>query len=149
MKLINKWLLLLAAVLVCAVPGVASAETHVVQAVVRAFVPDILYIKPGDTVQWQNMTSHDTVAQKGLVPDGVEPWRGQIGENYSVTLTKEGVYAYVCEPHIGFGMSGVIVVGKPVNIDQEMDYAKKNLQGPYRRLIGKLLKVQRDAKGSN
>jgi pseudoazurin len=123
----------------------AFAEEHMVNAQARVFVPDILYIQPGDTVHWVNMTSHDTVSQEGLVPEGYEGWRGDIGENLSVTLDKEGVYAYVCEPHIGFGMAGVIVVGKPVNIDAAMDYARANLQGPYRRLIGKLLKVQRVA----
>ena len=43
-------------------------------------------------------------------------------------------------------MAGVIVVGKPVNIDSAMDWARKNLKGPKRRLIGKLLHIQRDAK---
>ncbi|MEJ2760929.1 MAG: hypothetical protein P8126_05175 [Gammaproteobacteria bacterium] len=68
----------------------AFAQTYVVNAVVREFRPDILYIKPGDT--------------------------------------------------------GVIVVGKPVGIDADMKYARAHLQGPKRRLIGKLLKVQRAAK---
>jgi pseudoazurin len=124
----------------------AFAEDYNVNAQARVFVPDILYIKPGDTVHWMNMTSHDTVSQDGMIPEGAKGWRGAIGENFSVTLTKEGVYPYICEPHIGFGMAGVIIVGKPVNIDAAMDYARKNLQGPKRRLIGKLLKVQRAAK---
>lgn len=123
----------------------AFAEDHIVNAQARMFAPAILYIKPGDTVKWANMTSHNTVSQEGLIPEGAEGWRGQIGENKAVTLDKEGVYAYVCEPHIGFGMVGAIVVGEPVNIDQEMEYARNNLQGPYRRIIGKLLKIQRAA----
>lgn len=117
-----------------------------VNALVREFTPDIVYIKPGDTVHWNNMASHDTVSQDDMIPNGAKGWRGAIGENYSVTLTKEGVYPYICEPHIGFGMAGVIVVGKPVNIDAAMDWARKNLKGPKRRLIGKLLHIQRDAK---
>lgn len=123
----------------------AAQETHLVNAQARIFAPDILYIQPGDTVQWQNMTSHDTVSIEGLVPEGAEGWRGPLGENFSVTLTVEGVYAYVCEPHIGFGMMGVIVVGKPVDIDAKMAFAQEKLQGPFRRIIGKLLKVQKQA----
>lgn len=123
----------------------AFAEEHMVNAQARVFVPDILYIQPGDTVHWMNMTSHDTVSQDILIPEGAKGWRGSIGENLSVTLDKEGVYPYVCEPHIGFGMAGVIVVGKPVNVDAAMDKARSELKGPFRRLIGKILKVQRAA----
>ena len=119
----------------------AFAEDYNVNALVREFTPDILYIKPGDTVHWNN-----TVSQDDMIPKGAKGWRGAIGENYSVTLTQEGVYPYICEPHIGFGMAGVIVVGKPVNVDAALDWARKNLKGPKRRLIGKLLHVQRAAK---
>ena len=101
----------------------AAQENHLINAQTRIFAPDILYIQPGDSVQWQNMTSHDTVSIEGLIPEGAQPWRGAISENFGVTLTVEGVYAYVCEPHIGFGMMGVIVVGKPVNIDAAMAFA--------------------------
>lgn len=124
----------------------AFAQTYVVNAVVREFRPDILYIKPGDTVQWQNMASHDTASVKSLIPKGAKGWTSQIGQDFSVTLKKPGVYAYICQPHIGFGMSGVIVVGKPIGIDADLKYARTNLKGPERRLIGKLLKVQRAAK---
>jgi pseudoazurin len=124
---------------------VQAQENHLINAQTRIFAPDILYIQPGDSVQWQNMTSHDTVSIEGLVPEGAQPWRGAISENFGVTLTVEGVYAYVCEPHIGFGMMGVIVVGKPVNIDAAMAFAQEKLEGPFRRIIGKLLKVQQDA----
>ncbi len=124
---------------------VQAQENHLVNAQTRIFAPDILYIQPGDSVQWQNMTSHDTVSIEGLIPEGAQPWRGAISENFGVTLTVEGVYAYVCEPHIGFGMMGVIVVGKPVNIDAAMTFAQEKLEGPFRRIIGKLLKVQQEA----
>jgi pseudoazurin len=122
-----------------------AQETHVINAQARVFAPEILHIQPGDSVQWDNMTSHNTVSVEGLIPEGAEPWRGQLGENLGITLTMEGVYAYVCEPHIGFGMMGVIVVGKPVNIDAAMAYAQEKLQGPYRRIIGKLLKVKQES----
>lgn len=129
---------------VAALP-VQAQETHVINAQARVFAPEILHVQPGDSVHWENMTSHNTVSVEGLIPEGAEPWRSQLGENFTVTLKTEGVYAFVCEPHIGFGMVGVIVVGKPTNIDAAMAYAQEKLQGPYRRLIGKLLKVQQEA----
>lgn len=127
-------------------PSVSWAEDHVVNAEARIFNPDVLYIKPGDTVQWTNMTSHDIASVDGLIPEGAKPWKGTLGENLSVTLDVEGVYGYACPQHLGFGMMGVIVVGEPVNIDSAMSYAQEKLEGPYRRLIGKLLKVQQAAK---
>ncbi|MBI1733312.1 MAG: hypothetical protein HYR49_11180 [Gammaproteobacteria bacterium] len=125
----------------------SAAETYEINAEARVFNPDIVYIQPGDSVQWVNMAvgGHDSVSIEGLIPEGAQPWRSQIGENFGITPTVEGVYAYVCEPHIGFGMMGVIVVGKPGNIDAAMAFAQEKLQGPYRRIIGKLLKVQQAA----
>lgn len=131
----------------------SAQETHEINAEARVFNPDILYIKPGDSVQWVNMAvgGHDSVSIEGLIPEGAQPWRSPIGENFGVTLTVEGVYAYVCEPHIGFGMMGVIVVDKPVNIDAAVAFAREKMQGPFRRIIGEgsqpkfLRKVQQEA----
>lgn len=120
----------------------AAPETHIINAEARIFKPDILYINPGDTVHWQNMTSHNTVSVEGMIPEGADPWRGALGENLQVTLDVEGIYAYVCEPHIGFGMVGLIIVGHPTTLDEVKKYAQENLQGPYRRLLGKLIKVK-------
>lgn len=137
--------LLTALFLAVATAPLQAQETHAINAQARVFAPDILHIQPGDSVQWENMTSHNTVSIDELLPEGAQPWRSQMGENFSVTLTVEGVYPFVCEPHIGFGMMGVIVVGKPANIDAAMATAQEKLQGPYRRIIGKLLKVQQEA----
>ena len=116
--------------------------THTINAQARIFKPDTIYINPGDTVHWVNMTSHNTVSVEGLIPEGAKSWRGNIGENFQVKLDVVGIYPYVCEPHIGFGMVGVVVVGKPDNLEEVIQYAKDNLEGPYRRLIGKLIKVK-------
>ena len=125
---------------------VSAQQVHIVNAEARIFNPDVIYIQPGDNVKFVNMTSHDTVSVEGLIPEGAKHWKSGMGNNITLQFEIEGAYAYVCVPHIGFGMVGVIVVGEPVNIDAAMEHAKTGLQGPYRRLIGKLLKVQRAAK---
>ncbi len=117
------------------------AESHTINAEARRFVADIAYIQPGDTVGWINMTSHNTVSIEGLIPEGAEPWRSNMGQNLQLTLDIEGVYAYVCEPHLGFGMVGLIIVGEPTNLEA-VRAAALELQGPYRRILGKLKKVQ-------
>lgn len=118
-----------------------NAESHTINAEARRFVADIAYIQPGDTVGWINMTSHNSVSIEGLIPEGAEPWRGELGQNLKLTLDIEGVYAYVCEPHLGFGMVGLIIVGEPTNLEA-VRAAALELQGPYRRILGKLKKVQ-------
>ena len=142
--------------IVCALPATGQ-QIHVVNAEARIFNPDVIYVQPGEYVKFVNMTSHDTVSInkvplpdgkifEGMLPEGAEGWKSGMGNNITFQLDIEGVYPYVCIPHIGFGMVGVVVVGEPVNIDTAMESAKANLTGPYRRLIGKLLKVQRAAK---
>ena len=136
---------------------VSAQQIHIINAEARIFNPDVIYVKPGDNVRFVNMTSHDAVSinqvplpdgqvYEGMLPEGAEGWKSKMGNDFTLDLDIEGVYPYVCIPHIGFGMVGVIVVGEPVNIDAAMDAARANLTGPYRRLIGKILKVQRAAK---
>ena len=136
---------------------VYAQQIHVINAEARIFNPDVIYVKPGDNVRFVNMTSHDAVSinqvplpdgqvYEGMLPEGAEGWKSKMGNDFTLQMDIEGVYPYVCIPHIGFGMVGVIVVGEPVNVDAAMDAARANLTGPYRRLIGKILKVQRAAK---
>ncbi len=121
-----------------------SAQTHTINAEARVFNPEIVYIQLGDTVQWKNMTSHNSVTY--VVPDGAAGWgeHGKLpGGSFSATPDKEGVYGYACEPHVGFGMVGVVVVGTPTQamVDAAMTKADAELQGPFRRIIGKINKI--------
>ena len=117
-----------------------AVDSHTINAEARRFVSDIVYIQPGDSVAWINMTSHNSVSIEGMIPEGAEAWRSDMGDNYQLTLDIEGVYAYVCEPHLGFGMVGLIVVGEPVNLKKIREVSLK-LQGPYRRILIKLRKL--------
>lgn len=136
---------------------VSAQQMHIINAEARIFNPDVIYVKLGDHVRFVNMTSHDAVSINqvplpdgqvfdGMLPEGAEGWKSKMGNDFTLQLDIEGVYPYVCIPHIGFGMVGVIVVGEPVNIDAAMESARANLTGQFRRLIGKILKVQRAAK---
>ena len=123
----------------------AQAGEVTVNAEARIFKPDIVYIQPGDTVKWNNMTSHNSVTY--VAPEGSAGWgtKGQLpGGSFSATPDKEGVYGYACEPHVGFGMVGVVVVGTPTQemVDAAMAKADAELQGPFRRLLGSIKKVE-------
>ena len=132
--------------LVYMLPNLVNAEEHIVNAAAREFKPAIVYVQPGDTVKFTNMTSHNAVTY--LTPEGGIEW-GEKGKMAGATFITppidiEGIYGYVCEPHIGFGMVGVVVVGG-VSADDKAamkERAMAELQGPFKRLIGKINKIK-------
>lgn len=136
---------LLLAVFFYMLPFLTFAGEVSVNAEARVFKPDIVYIQPGDTVKWNNMTSHNSVSY--VAPEGSAGWgeHGKLpGGSFAATPDKEGVYGYACEPHVGFGMVGVVVVGTPTQemVDAAMTKADSELQGPFRRILGTIKKVQ-------
>ncbi len=140
----NKLLISGFAAIALSFSGAAAAADHTIKAGARAFETPILYMAAGDNVAFTNMNSHNTVTVDELVPEGGKTWASGMGENLALTLDVPGIYSYVCQPHIGFGMVGVIVVGD-VSADDLAAYKQKamdTLQGPYRRLLGKINKIK-------
>lgn len=83
------------------------------------FSPAVLQAEVGDTVHFVPVDKgHNAETIAGLIPVGSSGWKGGINEKISVTLDKEGVYIYKCLPHTMMGMVGVIVAGKPVNLEE-------------------------------
>lgn len=80
----------------------------------NVFEPAFLQIAPGDSVTFVPLDpSHNTASKKGMLPEGAEAWNSKVNEEFTVILTVEGVYGYVCSPHYEMGMVGIIVVGDP------------------------------------
>ncbi|MGC4024283.1 MAG: pseudoazurin [Mesorhizobium sp.] len=105
--------------------GTAFAADHQVQMLNKGekgamvFQPDYIVAAPGDTVTFvPTDKSHDAESIKDMIPDGATPFKGKLNEQITVTLDKEGVYGVKCTPHYGMGMVALIVVGKPVNLEQ-------------------------------
>ena len=141
----RKILATLLAVFAFILPNLASAAEHKVNAEVRAFKPAITYIAPGETVNFLNMTSHNAVSY--VVPEGAAPFgeHGKLpGATFSVAPDHEGIYGFACEPHVGFGMVGVIVVGdvSADDVAAAKSKAMKDLKGPFKRIIGKINKIK-------
>jgi pseudoazurin len=83
------------------------------------FEPELVTIKPGDTVTFvADDKGHDVQSIPGMIPAGAQPFQGQMSQNETVKFTTPGVYVYKCQPHLPLGMVGVIVVGSPNNLGQ-------------------------------
>jgi len=124
----------------------AFAEEHVVKAQVTKFVPMVVFAAPGDTITWTNMTGHDTTNLEGMIPEGAEEWQSKMGENYTITVDKDGAYIYQCTPHASLGMQGIIVVGESAPANLEAIKNDPRNKGMVARAIRKLDK-ELEAKG--
>jgi iron complex outermembrane recepter protein len=83
------------------------------------FEPSYLKIQPGDTVKFVLRAKSKTVrASSTLVPDGAFNWNSIPGKSFSVKLSREGIYIYQSDKHVGKGMVGVIRVGQVTNFEQ-------------------------------
>lgn len=84
------------------------------------FEPASVRAAVGDTIRFVSVDKgHDAAAVKELIPEGVEPFKGKISTDLTVTLDKEGAYVVKCTPHFGMGMVALVVVGEgaPTNLD--------------------------------
>lgn len=116
----------------------STGKVHIVTAEGLKYAPLVITIQPGDTVAWENMSSHDTQSLEGLIPEGAEMWHSQVSENYQRTFFHQGIYVYKCTPHFGAGMGGVIIVGEPVNLAA---IKAVEVKGAAKRLVKKGLQV--------
>lgn len=84
------------------------------------FDPVGVHVQPGTTVRFViENGSHNTVAyaeangKPQRIPEDAQAWSSEIGQDFEVTLSAEGVYDFYCLPHESLGMVGRIVVGDP------------------------------------
>lgn len=129
--------------------GVASAETIEVQMLnkgtqgVMVFEPAYVQAQPGDVIHFvPTNPGHNAESIEGLLPEGAEPFEGELGEELSVTVTAEGLYGVECKPHSGMGMVALIQVGAATN-QEAFAAAVEGLRGKAKeRLTEDLALVQ-------
>jgi len=80
-----------------------------------AFDPAAVRVSPGTEVvwRWTGEGGGHNVVSDGDGPLDSGELVSEEGETYSYTFEEEGIYNYVCEPHVGLGMKGAVVVGTP------------------------------------
>lgn len=114
-----------AALAVFAMTGAAQAVDHEVLMLNKGdkgamvFQPNLVHAVLGDTVTFvPTDKGHDVASILGTIPEGAAPFKSNISEKLTITLDAEGVYGVKCTPHYGMGMVALIVVGKPVNLEE-------------------------------
>ena len=91
---------------------------------IMLFEPASLKVAVGDTIKFMPTDmGHNSVST--FTPEGADTWKGEINKEVSITLNKEGIYMYTCEPHNVMGMVGVIQAGEATNKDAAMKAAKE------------------------
>lgn len=108
-----------------AMTGAASAAEHEVKMLNKGekgamvFEPDFLQVEPGDTIKFLvTDKGHDAQSIAGMLPEGVEGFKGKINQEITFTIEKEGVYGIKCTPHYAMGMVMLVVAGEPVNAEE-------------------------------
>jgi plastocyanin len=104
--------------LVAKTGGVGSGEVAVYQG---TFYPKTITVKAGTTVHWVDQATSHTVTSDATKPDGTRLFNSDTvypdgikpGQEYAVTFSEPGTYAYFCEFHGapgGVGHAGTVVV---------------------------------------
>ena len=98
---------------------------------------ELVRVNVGDTISWVP-TSKGHNVQFVSVPEGVEKIKSKLSKEVSYTFETEGVYLYLCTPHAGMGMIGLVIVGDSL---ENLDSVKKHkLMGKAKKKFKKLLK---------
>ncbi len=84
-----------------------------------AMVFEPAYVKAavGDTITFLPTQKGAHNSASIMVPEGAKNWKSAFDAKHEITVDKEGVYLYVCDPHRSLGMVGVIQVGNPTNLE--------------------------------
>ncbi len=96
---------------------------------IMLFDPGALKVEVGDTVKFiPTDAGHD--AASIFTPEGATTWKGDLGKEVTVTIDKEGLYVYVCNPHKSMAMVGLIQAGEATN-KEEATKAIKELSAGF------------------
>lgn len=106
------------------------------------FEPAVIKVAPGDTVHFiATDQSHNVESIEGMIPEGAQPFKGEMNKDLTVAFDQPGVYGIKCKPHYGMGMVGLVVVGDPVNKTQaaaieQKGKAKQKFQALFGEISG-------------
>ncbi len=104
--------------LLVAAAAPASARETVIQmrnkgsAGIMVFEPAYVSAAVGDTIKFvPTDPGHSAEPVAGMLPAGVALPAGKVNQEYTVKLTKAGLYGFKCPPHYGMGMVALVKAG--------------------------------------
>jgi pseudoazurin len=105
--------------------GAAEAATHQVMMLNRGeagamvFEPAFVKAEPGDEIVFVSTDKgHNAESIEGMLPAGVAAFKSKLGDDFTLTVTEDGVYGIKCTPHYAMGMVALIQVGEAGNADE-------------------------------
>ena len=97
---------------------------------VYRFVPNYLWIQPGDTIRFHNsMANHTVTSIKGMWPEGVERVNIAHQPSADVTFDRPGLYGFRCKVHGRHGMYALVIVGSPEPNLKDVEYTNVSKRG--------------------
>ena len=96
---------------------------------------EVVKIEVGDTVTWLPSSKGHNVEM--ISSPNKMKFKSKNGKEARITFETPGIYYYLCTPHKGMGMIGLVVVGNDMsNID---DVKKAKAYGKSKKKLKKLL----------
>lgn len=100
------------------------------------FQPAFVNAKVGDTVRFEPTQSGHYVRALA-VPAQATAWQSEIDKPFTVKLEHQGLYFYMCPPHLMMGMVGLVQVGNAVNLDA----VRKSMQSSKGRMYSNSARI--------
>ena len=99
------------------------------------FSEEVVKVDVGDTVTWLPSSKGHNVEM--ISSPNKMKFKSKNGKEAKITFETPGIYYYLCTPHKGMGMIGLVVVGNNIsNID---DIKKAKAYGKSKKKLKKLL----------
>ena len=99
-----------------------SANSSILSVVANnsnSYVPSTLTISLGDTVEFSNVGGfHNVNATLSTYPNNPQGFGNAVSSSnwsFQHIFTIAGTYNYQCDPHVGMGLTGIIIVNPPTN----------------------------------
>ena len=101
------------------------------------FNPTIIEVEVGDTVEWIAKSKGHNV-QFVVAPQDIK-FKSKVSRDTEYNFTESGIYLYVCTPHKGMGMYGVVMVKRDglydlTNLEEVEKAFKKGSKKTKKRL---------------
>ncbi|WP_212524068.1 pseudoazurin [Actibacterium sp. MT2.3-13A] len=126
--------------------GTAGAETFEIQlrnkgeAGMMVFQPSFVTAQPGDVIHFVPVDKgHNVESIEGMLPEGVEAFKTNFDEEFTLTVEAEGLYGVKCTPHYALGMVALIQVGAATNLEAAQAVKQKGkARGRFQELLAQV-----------